>query len=290
MANKFCLYEHITNKLIKEIESGTLPWLKPWQGGSVPSGTLQHLPFNGATGNNYNGINILLLSICNFQSNAWYTLNQAKKLGGKLKKGAESQQAVYWQIVEKEDKEGNVEKLFFLKYWKVFNFEQFENLPKPKAKPCQELKHNSLHGIASNMNVKLTHGGNVASYSPLHDVVTMPLQSDFKAEKYYNGTLLHELSHATGHKSRCNRDMESRFGNNAYAMEELIAELSSAFTAAHLGIEPTLQHNASYLKSWLDVLKSDKRAIITASSKAQKASEFILEKAGMVTQKEKQAA
>lgn len=123
----------------------------------------------------------------------------------------------------------------------------------------------------------IRHGGGRAAYTPTHDYIIMPRPENFEREENYYATTLHELSHWTGHESRLGRDLSGRFGDDAYAAEELIAELSSAFLMGSFGLEDaTIEGHASYLDSWLRVLKADKSAIFTAAAAAQKAHDFIL--------------
>ena len=126
------------------------------------------------------------------------------------------------------------------------------------------------------------HGGNQAFYSPATDHVQMPPFQAFRDGLSYYSILAHEHTHWTANAARCNRELGKRFGDNAYAAEELIAELGAAFTCAHLGLstEPREDH-AQYIQSWLRVLKADKRAIFTAASKAQQACDWLIQRAGV---------
>jgi antirestriction protein ArdC len=273
----FDIYQTITDKIIAQLETRVMPWLKPWAD-KERKGTIAIYPFNGATGRNYNGLNLLLLGCSNYDSNAWYSYKQVKDLGGNVRKGEKSTMVTFWSITEKQNTEtGKIEKSFFLKYYNVFNYEQCDNLPMPKQVAIEPITYTSLDSIVKQCGIGLNHGGNRAYYSPSADAITMPIHSAFIEYNKYDGVLAHELTHATGHTSRLNRDFSGRFGSDAYAFEELIAELGSAFLCASLGIVPELQHNASYIASWLKVLKDDKKAIITASSQAQKACNFVLD-------------
>ena len=284
----FDIYQVITDKILVSLEQGVTPWLKPWtNSNTVNTATL--FPYNGFTGKNYSGVNVLLLSCNNYASNDYYTFKQVTELKGNVKKGEKSHIVVYWHILEKTDTNGNIDKIPFLKYYNVFNREQCENLPESKVKQVT-VNHVALDALPEKLGVKLAHGGNKAFYSPANDSITMPLHESFTDTKYYDATLLHELTHSTGHETRCKRDFKNRFGSDAYAFEELIAELGSAFLGASLGVTPVLQHNASYIASWLTVLKNDKKAILKASSEAQKACNYVLSMLETDITMEKEAA
>lgn len=276
---KFDIYEVITNKIIQSLEAGKLPWLKPWDAIHCKTATRGELPYNGFSGRNYNGMNQILLGLMPYNSNAYYSYKQVTELGGTVRKGEKATMVVFWTFTEYKDQvTGEQAKIPFLRYYNVFNYEQCDNLPEPKHVIADPIKYDSLDSLVKDdLNIKLAHGGNSAFYSPALDAIQMPRHEAFISETFYKGTLLHELTHATGHSTRCNRDFKNRFGSEAYAFEELVAELGSAFLGASLNVEPVLQHNANYIANWLVVLKNDKKAIITASSQAQKACKWVLD-------------
>ena len=273
------LYQTITNTIIKQLESGVTPWLKPWK--AIEGSTSLSLPFNGHSGRNYNGINLLLLWASDYPSNAWYTFKQAKELGGMVKKGEKATKIVYWQMLKSTDSNGHEQIIPMLKSYYVFNYIQCEGLPEPKRKLGLELPPMPENDIVKACNVPLLHEGNRAFYSPSKDIIVMPHVSQFESVTRYNNTLMHELTHATAHETRCNRDTKNikRFGDSAYAFEELVAELGSAFLSIELGLQHSsdLEHHTSYIASWIKVLKEDSKAIITASSQAQKACTWVIE-------------
>lgn len=267
---KFDLYQTVTDKIIASIEQGTLPWVKPWKGDTRTGNA--SLPFNAVSGKNYRGVNLMLLSLAgmsDFTSNAYVTYKQAQKLGGNVKKGETGYIVVFWSIVEKKDSNGEKTNIPMLRYSTVFNVDQCEGIDPSKIKSpiVPEVKSTSALQLAELNGAKVNHGGDKAFYAPLFDQITMPHQDQFKSEDDYNATLFHELTHWTGHKSRCNRDFANRFGSEAYAFEELVAEMGAAMLCANAGIEYTTQHTA-YIAGWLKVLKDDKRAIFTASKQA----------------------
>lgn len=271
------IYQEITDKIIGQLESGNIPWLKPWKDGKNADPSM---PYNASTGRAYNGVNVLILWASDFESNGWLTYKQAQSFGGNVIKGEKGQTITFWKFFKKADESTGEERSFpMLRTYTVFNIDQCEGLEKlPAIQPIITESTTALE-LALNNGANVRHLGNKASFSPSNDYITMPPQKNFSGVEAYESTLLHELTHWTGHKDRLERDFTGRFGSEAYAFEELVAEMGSAFLSASLGIsECTLQHSA-YLESWLKVLKSDKRAIFTASSKSKQATEFLLENA-----------
>ncbi len=270
---KVDVYQVVTDQIIEALEGGSIPWLKPWKDGNNADPSM---PYNASTGRAYNGVNVLLLWSKPYESNGWLTFKQAADCGGNVKKGEKSTLITFWQFFkEKKDGQETGQTIPMIKSYRVFNVEQCENLEKLKdVQPVVAPDTDALDlAIASGATVK--HGGNKAYFSPSADYIQMPPHANFKESTGYDSTLLHELTHWTGHKSRLERDFTGRFGDQSYAFEELVAEMGSAFLCTMLGVsECTLQHTA-YLQSWLKVLKTDKRAIFTAASKAKQAAEFL---------------
>ena len=264
------IYQQVTDRIIASLEQGTAPWLKPWAEGKC--GTAG--PFNAVTGRPYNGINWLVLG-----SGGWLTFKQAKELGGSVRKGEKGTQIVFWSFPKIKDSETGEEKVVpFAKGYTVFAVEQCDGLDTAKLKAPQPIVagETNINVIAALAGAQVRHGGSKAFYSPSTDHVQMPSLEAFESADAYAGTLAHELVHWTGHQSRCDRQFGKRFGDDAYAFEELVAEIGSAFVCAQTGIPlEGLQHDR-YVASWLKVLKGDKRAIFTASSQAKKAAEFLL--------------
>ena len=275
------IYQEITDRIISELESGTVPWVKPWKsvGGSMPH--------NAVSGRNYSGVNVLQCWSnqihAGYTSNAWLTFKQARELDGSVRKGEKGTTLVFWKFLNKTEKQpdGNDKaiQIPMARAYTVFNVEQCDNLKLPKRETAEiELTEHERHGIAEAMvaasGVPICNGGDRAYYSPGEDRIQMPDMGTFDTAASYYATLLHETTHSTGHKSRLDRDLSGRFGSESYAAEELVAELGAAFLCAELGIKGELRH-ASYIDSWLRVLKSDKRAVFTAASMATKAAEWI---------------
>jgi antirestriction protein ArdC len=275
----------ITDRIISELEKGATPWVKPWK---RLRGTPGHgMPFNPVSGTLYRGVNHFWLSMAqgSYQTPYWLTFKQAQSLGASVKAGAKGTPVVYWSINKKESKDSTGETVTsayaFIKHYYVFNAAQIDDLvipaiPEP-PKPDFDADSNVMAlvdrlGLAEGLH----HAGDSAFYSPTKDLINMPPMAAFNSANGYHSTLLHESVHATGHKSRLDRDFSKRFGDESYAFEELVAELGSAMLCAHCGIDGEMQENhVAYIANWLKVLKNDKKAILTASAKAQQALDFL---------------
>jgi antirestriction protein ArdC len=279
MAN---IAQDITNGIIEQLEKGVIPWVKPWQ--SKPD---EAMPHNPASGTYYKGINFLWLTMMHNggkygSSSQWMTYNQAKTLGAQVKRGAKGVQVLFYKKITVADKNSETGSKIvpMLKTYTVFNADFIDGLPEQSITESVTFEESpNCELFVSNSGADIRHGGDKAFYSPAADFIQLPKHSDFNTGADYYGTLLHELSHWTGHDSRLNRDFSQskKWGDNAYAMEELVAELGSAMLCAHNKIDGKLQH-ASYIDSWLQVLKSDNRAILKASAEAQKILDYLTDK------------
>lgn len=272
---KQSIYTRITHEIVADLERGLAPWVKPWTGSADP------IPHNAATGRRYRGINHLLLGMrcyaLGFRTNGWLTYRQARDLGGHVRKGEHGTTVVYYQPVEQTDEEEK--KWAVLRAFTVFNLDQTEGLEALLPSDDVEIPWEPLaeaERVITESGADVRHQGDKAFYAPSRDCVVMPTKSAFETANGYYATALHELSHWTGHKSRLGRDLTGRFGSEAYAAEELIAELSAAFLCDHCRIPSRLQHSA-YIAGWLKVLNDDHRAIFTAASHAQKAADYLLD-------------
>ncbi len=272
------VYSMVNDRIIKHLENGVVPWQQPW--------TEAGLPKNMVSGKNYRGINVWLLNTLNYQKNDFLTFKQIKDLGGFVKKGEKSQEVIYWNWVEKEDKEtGKKERVPVLRYYRVFNIDQCAGIPKEKLPPTIERKHKPIEAcekIISGMPKRpdIRHKQHSAFYSKSEDFVNMPKMETFKSNESYYSALFHELVHSTGHNQRLNRRelLESKgMRSDNYAKEELTAEMGASYLKSHAGIPiEKLENNAAYIQSWLDRLKKDKRFIVHASAQAQRATDYIL--------------
>lgn len=281
------LYQEITDKIIAQMEQGVLPWVQPWD--SSHAACAVGLPSNASTQRHYSGINILILwgAVIDreFTSQNWLTFKQAKALGGTVRKGEHGQIVCYADrfTPQSEREQARVDgreaqAIPFLKRYRVFNIDQCDGLPddimaSPQPLPEREIIPRAEE-LAKASGSDIRHGGGRAFYSPLLDYIQLPPQPAFTDQINYYRTLFHELAHQVGHPSRLNRDQTGSFGSKAYAREELVAEMGSAFICAALNIVPTIRH-ADYLAGWLEVLKEDKRAIFRAASQAGKVAEYL---------------
>ncbi len=280
------LYQDVTDRIIAQMEKGVLPWARPWSADKAPF----DFPNNAATGNHYSGINILLLWDAQLEgehsTHSWLTYKQAQSLGGNVRKGERGSTVCYASTFtpQKEKtaaaQEGrDARAIGFLKRYTVFNADQCDGLG-DKFTPAEPMPEREMipaaEAVIAATGADFRHGGNKAFYSPFHDFIQTPHQQKFDDQINYYRTAFHELGHWTGHKSRLDRDLKNGFGSKDYAREELIAEMSAAFSCARLGITPTVRH-ADYLGSWLKVLKEDKRAIFKAASMASKATAFVMQ-------------
>jgi antirestriction protein ArdC len=287
-ASKPDIYAEITHRIVEQLEQGTRPWIKPWNAGHAAGPITRPLRHNGKP---YQGINVLVLWMeaekKGYAAPIWMTFRQAQELGGHVRKGEHGTQVVYANAItrtEHNDATGEDEehRIPYMKAYHVFNVEQIEGLPAhyyAKNERLGPLPERIAHAEAffANTGARVEHGGDAASYFPDLDFIRMPPFETFRdAESYYD-TRGHETLHWTRHPSRLNRDFgRKRWGDEGYAMEELVAEIGSAFLCADLGLalEPREDH-AAYVESWLKVLKNDKRAIFTASAAAQKAATYL---------------
>jgi len=281
------IYQSVTDSIVKQLEQGVRPWLKPWNAEHAAGRITRPLRHNGQP---YNGINILMLWASaeeqGFVSPYWLTFKQAKALGGHVLKGEKGSPVVYASSFERTDTddqgEEKQERIPFLKQYTVFAADQCEGLPEHYYE-MQQPPNSDIERIAAAdaffkaTNADIHEGGSRAYYAMGSDHIQMPRLECFINAQSHAATLAHELTHWTRHPTRLDREFgRKRFGDRGYAMEELVAELGSAFLCADLSITPeVMPDHASYLDSWLTVLREDERAIFTAASHASQAVEFL---------------
>ncbi len=274
------VYSMVTDRIIKQLEEGTIPWHKPWVG-------CMEGAFNRISRKPYSIMNQILLG----QPGEWGTLRQWSEIGGKVRKGSKASMVVFWKLQEKKDRnehgEEVVRMLPVLRYYNVFHIDQVENvLPLQIDKtfptePIEEAEKFFREYIErEHITLREGHSGR-AFYCPTDDSITIPGINQFEKSEEFYGVAFHESSHSTLKKCRCDREAENRtsfFGDEEYSKEELVAEISSAAILHSLGIETecTFQNSAAYIESWLHVLKNDKRMIVSASGKAEKSAKYIL--------------
>jgi len=281
------VYERITSRIVGELEKGVRPWLKPWNAEHAASRITRPLRGNGTP---YQGINVLMLwseaVAKGYASATWMTYKQAAEIGGQVRKGERGSLVVYadrFTRTETNDKGEDIERSIpFMKGYTVFNCEQIDGLPeryyaRPEPRTDGVKRIERAETFFASTGAVVRHGGNMAFYSVTNDHVQMPPFESFRDAESYYATLAHETTHWTRHPSRLAREFgRKRFGDEGYAMEELVAELGSAFLSADLDLTPEpREDHASYIASWLKVLKNDNRAIFTAASHAQRAADFL---------------
>lgn len=264
-------YENVTNEIIKQLESGCAPWVRPWNAGADR---------NLISGTEYRGVNRLILGMTSmsrgYSSNVWGTFKQINERGGIVRKGEKGTAIVFFKPVTKssQNEQGDTEVSSFavMKSYVVFNLEQQDGIEidsKADFSPVEAAEERILKTGAV-----ISHGGSQAFYTPSSDRIQMPVPSSFDTEASYYATAFHELIHWSGAKDRLARDLSGRFGNPEYAFEELVAEMGAAFLCQDHGIAGELRH-AGYIKSWLKALRDDKTAVFKAAALAQKAADFI---------------
>jgi antirestriction protein ArdC len=285
-ADRAPLYQEITDKIIRELEQGRLPWAQPWGAVKAPLG----LPRNAATCRPYSGINILILWCAveerGFSGQNWLTFRQALKLGAHVTKGETGTTLVYAdrfipyrERTRAAETGEEPEAIPFLKRFTVFNADQIEDLPADLAPAPEPMAENLILPQAEALfratGADIRIGGDRAFYVPSADYIQVPPPSSFFEPINFHRTVCHELGHWSGAKHRLNRDLSGNFGSSSYAREELVAEMCGAFVCAALSIVPTVRH-ADYLACWLDLLREENRAIIRAASAASKAADYLL--------------
>lgn len=288
------VYQAVTDSILRILETGARPWVKPWKEGSTVASVL---PLR-ANGQRYRGINVLILWAAmeegGYASPYWMTYQQAHELGGQVRKGEKGTMVVYYGVGQAKLSDsgdegagkGEEDRRFrFLKTFHVFNAGQIENLPETfRAQGVCESEGDeferivSLEDFVTHTGARIRTGGNRAYYRQDADFIAMPAFSAFKSAEFYYSTLAHELTHWTRHASRLNRAFGCiTWGDEGYAKEELVAELGAAFLGAEFGFAPEhLDDHAGYMSSWLKVLKDDRRFIFVAAAKAQAAADFLL--------------
>jgi antirestriction protein ArdC len=283
------VYQRVTSAIVNAIEQGAGTYRMPW----VVREDKGFSPVSVGTAKPYRGVNVLVLwsqaQSRGYGSSLWGTYRQWAELGAQVRRGERGSPVVYWGRLQgqesesSEDGDSNRPRLF-AKGYTVFNADQVDGLRMPKRfQP--KLSRNARIERAEAFFAPLAQvrdGGNRAFYrASTPEAVFMPGFDQFPEAQSYYSVLAHETTHWTSHESRCNRELGKRFGDDAYAMEELIAELGSAFTMAYLELEstPRIDH-AQYIQSWLKVLRADARAIFTAASKAQQAADWLIGRAG----------
>jgi antirestriction protein ArdC len=284
------------------LERGVRPWIKPWED-IAPSDALV-LPLRSC-GTPYRGMNVVALWAATlesgFKARHWFTFKQALAMNAAVRKGERGSYVVFYTelngkseetLTPNQNETGEARRI--LRGYTVFNADQIEGLPvsfyaKPDAEPqplspIQKSENEArLSALFAKIPVTIRHGGNRAFYSKSADFIQMPLREAFRDGTQYLSTICHEAAHASRHETRLNRDFgQTRFGDPGYALEELVAELASAFIGATIGLPADhLEDHASYIGGWLKALGDNPSAFLTAASKAQAAADWVLREMGV---------
>lgn len=279
------IYQMVTDRVIEKLKEGVCPWVKPWKGGN------ESVAMNAISKKPYSFLNQMLLGF----EGQYLTFNQAKQLGGNIKKGSKSRPVVFWTTgytTKGEDEEGNSVSVYheyarpILKYYNVFevgdvdgiDIKRIETKFIPNDISPIEKAECVIAEYSERTNLKIERKySSGACYRPGDDKVIIPILGQFDMPEEFYSTAFHELVHSTGSKTRLNRDMGQRFGSDKYGREELIAEIGAAFCLSRLGMDTQkcFDNSVAYLKSWMEAIKADPKAIVIASGKAEKAVNLI---------------
>ncbi len=284
------IYAIVTEKIINLLESGVVPWRRPWTSTGLPRNLVSKKP--------YRGVNFFLLSASKYVSPFWLTMRQANELGGHVRKGEESTVVVFWKVddakqstedLDNEETDGKTRRRFLLRYFRVFNLEQCE-LPQAvldKLPKTETREHSPISACAEIVGCmpnapEVQHAGSRAFYSVATDRVTLPSAELFTSAEEYYATNFHELIHSTGHWKRLARESileATPFGSATYSVEELVAEMGAAYLCAESGISPAvIENQAAYISGWLKRLRDDRKLVVHAAAQAQRAADYVLGK------------
>ena len=287
----FDIYEHVTNRIIEQLEKGVIPWKKPWKVSGIQikgANDITKVAFNRITKTAYSPLNQMILQ----HAGEYATFKQWHDLGGYVRKGEKAEFVVFWKLYQKTETDKNGEEIIvtipILKYYQVFHISQIENVKPLQAEDLKdtEVKFNSneeaeriIADYQTRENILIEFIENDAYYSPSRDLIRLPEKFKFgKNGAEFYSTAFHEITHSTGAKQRLDREKGSFFGDERYSKEELIAEIGAAGMLSLLNIETesSFTNSTAYIRSWLEQLRNDKKLIVSAASKAEKAIKYIL--------------
>ena len=285
---KYDVHQEVTDRIIEALEAGTSDFQMPWHS----DGTALARPVNARSGRAYNGVNLVSLwaaaCVNHYSSNMWATYRQWSDLDAQVRKGQKASVIVFYKeiggnVVDEETGESQEHTYLVARASRVFNADQVTGWEAPTPAPVSEVEIvANAEAFVSATGAMIWHSGAKSYYEERIDLIQMPDRARFtgtdtsSATESYYAILLHELTHWTGHENRLNRDLTGRFGDEAYAMEELVAELGAAFLCTDLSLSNTpREDHAAYIASWLKVFKEDKKAVFTAASKASQAAEYL---------------
>lgn len=291
----FDIYSMVTDRIIAELEKGHIPWKKPWRvtGSKVTSITgANKVAFNRLTKLAYSGLNQMLLS----KTGEYASFKQWHEIGGVIKKGAKAEYVVFWKWLEHEVKDGEtgdikVCRIPVLKYYNVFHIDDVDSVLPLTAASFEETDEQPFDSeqeaekiiatYSKREDIPIIYRGNEAYYAPTLDRIVIPERHKFKQSAEFYSTVFHEITHSTGAEKRLNRINENGkafFGNEAYSKEELVAEIGASGMLSLLNIETpaSFTNSTAYIESWLRALRNDKRLIVSAASRAEKAIDYII--------------
>ena len=282
------IYQEVTDKILKLLEEGTVPWRNPIKRSTQNDG----IPRSLSTKKPYRGINFFLLAMTSlakgYESGYWLTFKQAQKLNAKIRKGEKATLVTFWKQIEREGKNGKQESIPVLRHYNVFNCDQIEDFTPPDKVEEDLTNEEPFIPIDQAEEIvktypnppKIIEEGSRAYYRPSSDIIHLPPPEKFREREERYATLFHEMAHSTGHSRRLNRKIgngPSAFGSPDYSEEELVAELGSAFLCAHAGISSaTIEQSAAYIDGWRKQLSKDKRLVIRAAGAGQRSADWIL--------------
>ena len=277
-------YQELTDKIVAALEGGTAPWRRPWDPNACGAAAT---PVNAATGHRYRGINLFVLGMSPLTMASsdprWCSYRQALAKGWQVRKGEKATPVYFYKPVEIQDRtnDGDREtrRIPILRTFSVFHASQVDGIPELAPSVATKTVPERIEDVeiivkASGVPVRI--GGDKAFYSPALDLIQMPRDEAFHSPEARASTLFHELAHASGHVTRLNRDLSGKFGSALYAKEELRAELSSYAIGSMLGLPCDVPNHASYIHSWIEILKQDRREIFHAAAEAQRIADYIL--------------
>lgn len=262
------VYDKVLRNILDSLRSGVCPWSKSWT---------CSMPRSMATGKEYTGINLLTLMMRGFDDPRWLTYKHATGLGGNVRRGEKGTPCIYFKQLTIEDKQtGKDKRIPFIRSYTLFNFAQCEGIDSDEdvAECCLPIASNVIDNYIDRELITRKHGD--PAYIPTTDTVSMPTRQEFNSEGAYLSTYFHELTHSTGADIRLDRGLSTEFGSDKYGKEELIAELGAAFLCGKLGIDNTVESSAAYCAGWLKKIEADPKILVSAASKASKASNYIL--------------
>ena len=288
---KFDIYVLVNEKIISMMETGNFKWVKTWKGknGDIVEGW----NYNMQSKKPYSLLNSMMLEFdkqkYGYKSNFWLTFKQATAMGGNLAGQKSNSFVVYFttfEINEIDARTGKNKVIPYLKYSKVFNLDQITGIDESKIPAYTEVEKFDdsstdflIKSYLTRENIKLNHGGDSAYYSPALDKIQLPTKDSFKNNNEYNATAFHEMIHSTGHKKRLNRldKKNAGFGSVEYSKEELTAEIGASYLCAMFGFgDDTIQNSVAYLQGWIKKLTDNKKWLVSAMGKAEKAVDFII--------------